>query len=190
MTWLVTGGAGYIGAHVVRAFRNDGIDVVVVTGYTSDEDAALYISEPTERIPVVTMDSTRKVAHLRFDRAPAERLGASDPTSVHRLLDRAALAVAAESLGGAERVAHWAGPLFLAFQLLIDGEEVLDLAQVVREHLVDCVNLIEARIAIGHRESVFVRFLRIDRNSLRATMGTLLPGGRRSTLGAVYWLRE
>ena len=29
MTWLVTGGAGYIGAHVVRAFAEPGIDAVV-----------------------------------------------------------------------------------------------------------------------------------------------------------------
>ena len=30
MTWLLTGGAGYIGAHIVRAFREVGLDVVVL----------------------------------------------------------------------------------------------------------------------------------------------------------------
>ena len=35
MTWLVTGGAGYIGAHVVRAFREAGEAVVVLDSLTS-----------------------------------------------------------------------------------------------------------------------------------------------------------
>jgi UDP-glucose 4-epimerase len=35
MTWLVTGGAGYIGAHVVRAFAEQGIGVVVLDDLSS-----------------------------------------------------------------------------------------------------------------------------------------------------------
>jgi UDP-glucose 4-epimerase len=35
MTWLVTGGAGYIGAHVVRAFGEQGIGAVVVDDLSS-----------------------------------------------------------------------------------------------------------------------------------------------------------
>src|SRR5215212_6885086 len=37
MTWLVTGGAGYIGAHVVDAMRADGQSVVVVDDLTSGD---------------------------------------------------------------------------------------------------------------------------------------------------------
>jgi UDP-glucose 4-epimerase len=35
MSWLVTGGAGYIGAHVVRAFEEVGLDAVVVDDLSS-----------------------------------------------------------------------------------------------------------------------------------------------------------
>ncbi len=35
MTWMVTGGAGYIGSHVVHAFLDAGIDVVVVDDLSS-----------------------------------------------------------------------------------------------------------------------------------------------------------
>ncbi len=35
MTWLVTGGAGYIGAHVVEAFRAEGLGCVVVDDLSS-----------------------------------------------------------------------------------------------------------------------------------------------------------
>lgn len=39
MAWLVTGGAGYIGSHVVRAFRDEGIDVVVVDDLSSGHES-------------------------------------------------------------------------------------------------------------------------------------------------------
>jgi UDP-glucose 4-epimerase len=48
MTWLVTGGAGYIGSHIVRAFTADGIPAVVIddlsTGHRSfvREDIPFY----------------------------------------------------------------------------------------------------------------------------------------------------
>ena len=35
MTWLVTGGAGYIGSHVVSALRGAGIQAVVVDSLSS-----------------------------------------------------------------------------------------------------------------------------------------------------------
>ncbi|MCW2606633.1 MAG: exoB [Frankiales bacterium] len=49
MTWLVTGGAGYIGAHVVRAMVADGLEVVAVddlsTGDASRVDAGATFVE-------------------------------------------------------------------------------------------------------------------------------------------------
>jgi UDP-glucose 4-epimerase len=50
-TWLVTGGAGYIGAHVVRALRTSGRDVVVY-----DDFSAGLLSRVPDGVPVVRAD--------------------------------------------------------------------------------------------------------------------------------------
>jgi len=46
MTWLVTGGAGYIGAHIVRAFLAEGIDVVVLDDLSSGHDEFIPAGVP------------------------------------------------------------------------------------------------------------------------------------------------
>jgi UDP-glucose 4-epimerase len=46
MSWLVTGGAGYIGAHVVRAFLARGIDTVVVDDLSSGRKGFLPEGTP------------------------------------------------------------------------------------------------------------------------------------------------
>jgi len=46
---LVTGGAGYIGAHVVRAFRDQGIDVVVVDDLSSGHEEFVPAGVPFYR---------------------------------------------------------------------------------------------------------------------------------------------
>ena len=49
MAWLVTGGAGYIGSHVVRAFREEGIDVVVVDDLSSGHAEFVPVDVPFYR---------------------------------------------------------------------------------------------------------------------------------------------
>src|SRR4051794_40790951 len=41
MTWLVTGGAGYIGAHITRALLEDGESVVVLDDLSTGDRARL-----------------------------------------------------------------------------------------------------------------------------------------------------
>jgi len=57
------------------------------------------------RTPLDTMDQTRKLASLWFDDTPARLVGSSGDGSrvLSRVLDRAAVALAAEQIGGASR---------------------------------------------------------------------------------------
>ncbi|HWD62148.1 MAG TPA: NAD-dependent epimerase/dehydratase family protein, partial [Humibacter sp.] len=49
MSWLVTGGAGYIGSHVVRAFGEAGIDTVVIDDLSSGHESFVSGREPFVR---------------------------------------------------------------------------------------------------------------------------------------------
>jgi alkylation response protein AidB-like acyl-CoA dehydrogenase len=99
-----------------RDERLDGEAGFVVDGHVADrivvaargpDGVGLFVTRGREGVsaaPISSMDQTRKVADVRFDGAPAERLGDGGWPAVQRLLDRACVGLAAEMLGGAERV--------------------------------------------------------------------------------------
>lgn len=53
MTWLITGGAGYIGSHVVHALVDGGERVVVLDDLTAGDTARLPAGVPVERASVL-----------------------------------------------------------------------------------------------------------------------------------------
>lgn len=55
-----------------------------------------------------SVDPTRTLAEIRFDAAPAERLGDAGWETVERMLDRAAVPLAFEQVGGADRALEMA----------------------------------------------------------------------------------
>jgi UDP-glucose 4-epimerase len=59
VSWLVTGGAGYIGAHVVAALRGAGIDAVVVDDLSTGVAARLPHGVPLVRADVRDTRATR-----------------------------------------------------------------------------------------------------------------------------------
>ncbi|MGL4173616.1 MAG: UDP-glucose 4-epimerase GalE [Actinomycetota bacterium] len=60
MTWLVTGGAGYIGAHVVRALRADGMQVVVLDDLSTGREERVG-DAPLVRASLVDRETVRAV---------------------------------------------------------------------------------------------------------------------------------
>src|SRR5665647_830767 len=63
MTWVVTGGAGYIGAHVVQAFRDSGTDVVVIDDLSSGR--AEFVPPDVPLVQVSILDTPTVAATLR-----------------------------------------------------------------------------------------------------------------------------
>jgi len=64
MSWLVTGGAGYIGAHVVRAFQAKGIDTVVVDDLSSGRRG--FVADGTSFVQGSILDG--RLLESTFDR--------------------------------------------------------------------------------------------------------------------------
>jgi UDP-glucose 4-epimerase len=63
MTWLVTGGAGYIGAHVVRAFDEVGLPAVVVDDLSSGHRS--FVPDDVPFVEGSILDTDLLVATLR-----------------------------------------------------------------------------------------------------------------------------
>ncbi|QWL27641.1 UDP-glucose 4-epimerase GalE [Rathayibacter toxicus] len=61
MAWLVTGGAGYIGAHVVRAFAEQGSDPVVLDDLSSGHESFVPKNVPFYRGSILDRDLLRRV---------------------------------------------------------------------------------------------------------------------------------
>jgi alkylation response protein AidB-like acyl-CoA dehydrogenase len=84
----------------------DVADMAVVAA-DGDDGPSLYLVDlagpGVRREQVPTFDPTRSHATLTFEAAPAERLaGADGPHAIRRLIDRAAIMMAFEQLGGAQ----------------------------------------------------------------------------------------
>jgi UDP-glucose 4-epimerase len=59
MTWLVTGGAGYIGAHVVKAFRDEGVAVAVIDSLASGHESFVPDDVPFVRASILERETVR-----------------------------------------------------------------------------------------------------------------------------------
>jgi alkylation response protein AidB-like acyl-CoA dehydrogenase len=103
-------------------YRLTGVKVLVLDGHVADDllvvarvDGVLSLfrvageQAGVARTAVPALDPTRKLAEVRFDDAPAERISTGDVTAaLERVLARACACLAAEQLGGSQRVLEMA----------------------------------------------------------------------------------
>jgi UDP-glucose 4-epimerase len=83
MTWLLTGGAGYIGAHIVRVLREAGKDVAVIDDMTSGVRDRVPADVPVVEASVLDTQAVRRamrehrvtgVVHLAAKKAVGESM--------------------------------------------------------------------------------------------------------------------
>jgi alkylation response protein AidB-like acyl-CoA dehydrogenase len=100
-SWLLTGEKSFV---VDGAIAN-----LVLAAARSSAGVSLFAIEGNAtgmtRTPLPTMDQTRKLARLEFQRTPARLIGPDGQAwpGLSRTLDLAAIALAAEEVGGAQR---------------------------------------------------------------------------------------
>lgn len=94
-----------------KSFVLDGVtaDVLLVVARVADGVGVFEVPSDAPglaRTPLPTMDQTRKLARLSFEASPAQLLGTPPAAigAVTKMLDRTAVALAAESLGGMDSV--------------------------------------------------------------------------------------
>ena len=59
-TWLLTGGAGFIGAHIIRSFREQGLGVVVLDDLSTGVRENVPVDVPFVHAPLQDVDTVRK----------------------------------------------------------------------------------------------------------------------------------
>ena len=63
MSWLLTGGAGYIGSHVLRAMRAAGLDAVVLDDLSTGDARRVPAGVPFVEASVLDGEALRRVMH-------------------------------------------------------------------------------------------------------------------------------
>ena len=91
MTILVTGGAGYIGSHTVRALRDAGRDVLVLDTFELGREAAL-LGAPSVHGDVADGELVRRLCHEH---------------SVSAIVHFAAYKSVGESMVHPEKLVYW-----------------------------------------------------------------------------------